>query len=157
MNATTHRFGTKGRSIPLRIVGYYSRHNQVGSRAASTQLLSARIRKRDNHTVAISASTLRTSSGSSNTLSGLSRRRVATLGNFAVPVNRPSRPPSLPIENDIVRSKPMAADGGGHRFHHAADPGRREGMTFFSGGLRSVRRSSIRRFRLILRWTFMRG
>jgi hypothetical protein len=32
MNATTHRLGTKGRSIPLRIVGYYSRHNQVGSR-----------------------------------------------------------------------------------------------------------------------------
>jgi hypothetical protein len=25
----------------------------------------------------------------------------------------------------------MAADGGGHRFHHAADPGKREGMTFF--------------------------
>jgi pimeloyl-ACP methyl ester carboxylesterase len=37
----------------------------------------ARIRKRDNHTVAISASTLRTSSGSSNTLSGLSRCRTS--------------------------------------------------------------------------------
>src|SRR5260370_18584821 len=46
-------------------------------RAASTQLLPARIRKRDSHTVAISASTLRTSSGSSNTLSGLSRCRTS--------------------------------------------------------------------------------